>query len=176
VINILIRNSITKKILTLSAIVFVLIILVLFRPSALHAQHAVSASGTDIYGTGGSISYTLGQVVYEMYLGGSGTVVLGVQQPHEIYVYPGFENPLLIPPFVAVFPNPVLNLMTIQLDDDPDIHVVAVLYDITGKVLEQININSRQALMDLSTYARGVYILRVYHRGHSSQVFRVVKN
>lgn len=143
---------------------------------SLSAQFAVSASGTDISGTGGSISYTVGQVACEMYLDASGSAALGVQQPNEIYVYPGIISPMVITPFVSVFPIPVHNLLTIELDEDPETQVVAMLYDITGKILEQITISSRQAVLDMGHYARAVYLLRVYQGDHNSQVFRVVKN
>jgi len=153
----------------------VLALLFVFNYS-LSAQHAVSASGSDISGTGGSISYTVGQVSYMLYHDASGSAALGVQQPHEIYVYPGIENHPVIPPFVTVFPNPVQHLLTILLDEDHETDVVAVLYDITGKTLEQITITGRQASLDMGHYARAVYFLRVYQGDHSSRVFRVVKN
>ncbi len=149
--------------------------LILFT-SPLHAQYAVAASGGDISGSGGSISYTVGQVPYEMYLDASGSAALGVQQPNEIFVYPGIESPMAMFPAVNVFPNPVHNHLTIQLDEEPQAPMVVVFYDITGKRLESITLDGRQAQLDMSSYARAVYFLRLYHHDHSTRVFRVVKN
>ena len=151
-------------------------VLLLSTQGSLHAQHAVSASGSDISGTGGSISYTVGQVAFEFYDAAAGSAALGVQQPHEIYVYPGIAGHPVVPPFVKVFPNPVHNHLTIVLDEANDNNVVAVLYDITGKMLEQVTINGREASLDMGSYARAVYFLRVYKDDHSTQVFRIVKN
>ena len=115
-------------------------VLLLSINGSLSAQHAVSASGSDISGTGGSISYTVGQVAFEFYDAATGSAALGVQQPYEIYVYPGIAGNPVVTPFVKVFPNPVHSHLTIVLDEANDNKVLAVLYDITWKILEQVTI------------------------------------
>ena len=46
----------------------------------IHAQEAVAASGGDASGTGGSSSYSIGQVFYSNYIGLNGSEAQGVQQ------------------------------------------------------------------------------------------------
>jgi hypothetical protein len=53
--------------------------------TCLQAQEAIPASGGNGSGNGGSVSYSIGQVVDATYTGLSGSVAQGVQQPYEIH-------------------------------------------------------------------------------------------
>ena len=57
-----------------------------FGLTGLQAQTSVNAIGGDATGSGGSVSYSVGQVVYTTNKGTNGSVVEGVQQPYEILV------------------------------------------------------------------------------------------
>ena len=62
-------------------------ILMIFLGSAwmvLHAQTGIPAAGGNASGTGGSVSFSVGQVFYLMNTGTTGSVLEGVQQPFEI--------------------------------------------------------------------------------------------
>ena len=65
--------------------------------TGLQAQEAVLASGGDTSGSGGSISYSVGQVVYTTNTGTSGySVAEGVQQPYEISVVTSLDKSINI--------------------------------------------------------------------------------
>ena len=52
----------------------------------LHAQESPTAAGGEATGTGGTSSYSVGQVVYTTATGTNGSLAQGVQQPYEISV------------------------------------------------------------------------------------------
>jgi len=52
--------------------------------TCLQAQVAIPASGGNATGTGGTVSYSVGQVFYTINTGTTGFIVQGVQQPFEI--------------------------------------------------------------------------------------------
>ena len=60
--------------------------------TGLQAQTSVNATGGDASGSGGSVSYSVGQVVYTTNTGTSGSVAQGVQQPYEISVVTAIEE------------------------------------------------------------------------------------
>ena len=60
--------------------------------TGVQAQTSVNATGGDASGGGGSVSYSVGQVVYTTHTGTSGSVAEGVQQPYEISVVTGLEE------------------------------------------------------------------------------------
>ena len=62
-------------------IIILLIILSSFR---IMAQQAINASGANATGSGGSVSYSVGQVLYTTNSGSNGSSAQGVQQPYEI--------------------------------------------------------------------------------------------
>lgn len=54
--------------------------------SSLQAQQTVPATGGIATGSGGTVSYTVGQAVYTTQTGSGGTITQGVQQPFEIWI------------------------------------------------------------------------------------------
>ena len=70
----------------------VLAILIVIVGFPLIAQEAIPAAGSNAIGSGGSVSYSVGQVVYTINTGTNGSVAEGVQQPYEISVVVGIEQ------------------------------------------------------------------------------------
>jgi len=60
--------------------------------TGLQAQESVTASGGNASGAGGTVSYSVGQVVYKTNTGSNGSEAQGVQQPYEISVIIGIEE------------------------------------------------------------------------------------
>ncbi len=73
--------------------------------SMAYAQQAVPASGGDAVGSGGSSSYTVGQVLYTTNSGANGSVAQGIQQPYEISTLVGLEV-TEINLKLSAYPNP----------------------------------------------------------------------
>lgn len=65
------------------------IIILAMALTELKAQEAIPASGGNATGSGGSVSYSVGQVEYSSNTGSGGSVAAGVQQPYEISVVTG---------------------------------------------------------------------------------------
>ncbi|MGC8754863.1 MAG: hypothetical protein ACP5QJ_07625, partial [Thermosulfidibacteraceae bacterium] len=60
--------------------------------TGLQAQESVNATGGNASGNGGTVAYSVGQVVYTTNTGTNGSVAQGVQQPFEISVVSGIEE------------------------------------------------------------------------------------
>ena len=75
------------KRLKLSAVLLLGLVL-----TGLQAQTSVNATGTNASGSGGTVSYSVGQVVYTNNTGTNGSVAQGVQQAFEILVVTGLEQ------------------------------------------------------------------------------------
>ena len=56
------------------------------------AQESVNAYGGDAKGSGGTVAYSVGQIVYTTHTGATGSVAQGVQQAYEISVVTGIKN------------------------------------------------------------------------------------
>ncbi len=87
-----------------------------FGLTVLHTQESIPASGGDVSGSGGSASYSIGQVFYSTHTGADGSVSEGVQQPYEISVVTSVVEAEGIDLVVSAFPNPVTDHLILRVD------------------------------------------------------------
>ena len=80
------------------------------------AQETVPATGGNASGSGGSASYSIGQMVYTTNTGTNGSVAQGVQQPYEISVITGIEEAKGISLNCSAYPNPTIEFITLKVD------------------------------------------------------------
>jgi len=127
----------------------------------LTAQSNAVASGGEASGTGGTMSYTVGQLDYATNTGDGGITTQGVQQPFEISVTTGIlETGINLQ--AVVFPNPATDRVELQIDDDVSaLPLTFTLYDVNGQMLNHVRITENPMTIPLSGLTSGVYILSV---------------
>jgi hypothetical protein len=77
---------------------------------------------------------------------------------------------------LKVYPNPVTNLLTVQLDDIGKTKSNLEILSVNGKVLSTRNITGMQTVyLDLSHLERGIYICR-YRNSETTKTAKIVKN
>jgi hypothetical protein len=144
--------------------------------TGLHAQETVSAAGGNDSGSGGSVSYTVGQVLYTTIIGTNGSVAQGVQQPYEISVVSGLEEASGINLVCSAWPNPAFDILTLKVENQKTEKLSFQLYDINGKLLENRKITSRETSISMGNYIPAVYFLKVTSNSKEAKIFRIVKN
>jgi len=147
-----------------------------FSCTVVCAQESVNASGGNASGTGGSVSYSVGQVVYTTYTGTNGSVAQGVQQPYEISIITGIEQARGIDLVYMVYPNPTVGLLTLKVLNYNYEKLSYQLYDITGKVLENKEITSTETAISLVDYTSAIYFLKLIDNNKEIKVFKIIKN
>ena len=156
--------------------------LVLFLNHILQAQEVVLSSGGDATGAGGSVSYSVGQIVYTTNLGSSGSVSQGVQQAFEISVVSGIESAKYIGLECTTYPNPTSNFVTLKFSKELNqANYTAVLYDFTGKVLLSKIINDSETTISMENLVPAAYLLKVMQvqeAGNKIEIktFKIIKN
>ena len=70
----------------------IFLIIPLLSSGIILAQESVSTSGSNASGTGGAVSYTVGQVAYTNSSGSNGSVSVGVQQAYTITATTGVDE------------------------------------------------------------------------------------
>jgi hypothetical protein len=139
----------------------------------LHAQESVNGSGGEATGTGGTASYSIGQIVYTTNTGTNGSVAQGIQQPFEISTTVGI-NETTINLELSVYPNPTTNYLTLKTDDNSNLSYQ--LYDIQGKVIENKTVNSNASNISLEGQPTATYFLSIVKDNQVIKTFRVIKN
>jgi len=144
--------------------------------SALHAQQSANAAGGDATGSGGSASYSIGQVVYTAVSASSGASNQGVQQPYEFFVTGISETPG-IGLEVSAFPNPTPAILNLKIEASKDLTGMSYeLLDIAGKQLIARQVTASLSQIAMQNFASGTYMLRVLNNQKTVQSFTIIKN
>ena len=139
----------------------------------INAQETVTAAGGEATGTGGAVSYSVGQVVYTTNTGTNGSVAQGVQQPYEIYVTTSV-NQTAINLEMIVYPNPTTNYLNLKVEDN--VNLSYQLYDLQGKVIENKKVTADNTTIKMEALPKATYFLKVTDNNKTVKTFKVIKN
>ena len=139
----------------------------------LYSQSNTVSAGGDADGDNGSISYSIGQVVYTSAQGSNGNVNQGVQQPYDVGVVTGIEEAGIN---LSVFPNPTSGLLTLTVADEDASLLSYQLFDASGRLVDSKNKLNSTNTISLDGYATGVYTLSVSRENKQVKSFRLVRN
>ena len=139
----------------------------------LNAQTADATTGGDASGSGGSASYTVGQVVYTAATGTTGSVAQGVQQAYDISITVGVEEKAIS---LAAFPNPTTDQLKLSVADFTTQQYTYQLYDAAGKLVQSDKVSSSTTSLYTQTLTPGVYLLSVLDNNSIIKTFRIIKN
>ena len=153
-----------------------LILVGLFIPLLLSAQEAASTSGGNIIGSGGSASYTVGQVVYLTNTGINGSIAQGVQQPFEISVVTDIRNVTNVNLLYSVYPNPTTDLLILKVEKYDKVNLSFQLLDIKGQLLENKKIISDETIISTKNFIPAIYFLKVNDNNKEVITFKIIKN
>ncbi|MCF6364813.1 MAG: T9SS type A sorting domain-containing protein [Bacteroidales bacterium] len=139
----------------------------------LHAQESPVAAGGKATGAGGTVSYSVGQVVYTAHTGTTGSISQGVQQPYEIYTTVGI-NEISVNLELSVYPNPTDGYLTLKSEDSSNLSYQ--LFNIQGKIIEDKIISSTSTDISLESQASAAYFLNVLKNNQVIKTFKIIKN
>jgi hypothetical protein len=140
------------------------------------AQETVSAVGGEAKGIDGTVSYTVGQVVYSTNSGTAGMVSEGVQQPYEIYVVTALDDLKGINLSVMVYPNPTTHFLILEIKGNIQSKYRAALYNSIGKLLMQKKITSSKTEFSTDGLVSATYFLKITEEEHEIKTFKIIKN
>lgn len=146
-----------------------------FSLSGVMAQQSVVSSGGDINGTGGSISYSIGQLAYSAHIGENGSITEGVQQAYEISVISGIEiNNINLE--ISAFPNPTNDYLNLNIKNKEFNNLSFYLFDNNGRILHNVEIKSNTTQIDMSSYPPAVYFIKITSNEKEIKNFKIIKN
>lgn len=139
------------------------------------AQQTLSTSGGTAAGSGGTISYTVGQMAYRIQTGTQATLTEGVQQPYEISEVSGIEEAANIRLKFTSYPNPVDNYLTVAVQNYPYNHLYYILYDSTGKLLIRRKATGTTTQINTKNLSPDVYFMDVIDQNQIIKKFKIIK-
>ncbi len=140
-----------------------------------NAQQAITTTGGNATGTGGSVSYSVGQIAYQALTGTTGSAYQGVQQPYEISVVTAIDNSVPVSLECLVYPNPVSGLLRLVVGSNENDKLSYQLYNIYGILLLDKRIENTETEIDLGNFSSSVYFLKVIRNKEDVKVFKIIK-
>jgi hypothetical protein len=140
----------------------------------LKAQETVPAAGSNASGTGGTVSYTVGQVEYTRISASSGSMAQGIQLPYEIFVVTAVSPSREISLTCAAYPNPAAGVVNLKVANIRSENISYALTDSQGKLLETKTIRGPETSIQLSQYPDAVFFLTVYEQDKKTETFRII--
>ena len=139
------------------------------------AQQTTTATGGNASGSGGTVAYSIGQIVYTTNMGTNGSVAQGVQQPYEISIVLGIDNHSIKLELTA-YPNPTTNFLTLNVGKAELSTLNFQLYDISGKLIENRKIISNTETIGMENFPSATYFLKVTNNNKEIKTFKIIKN
>ena len=140
-----------------------------------HSQESVNSSGGDASGSGGTVAYSIGQVVYTMNVDTTGSVGQGVQQTYDINAVGVEETELNIS--LSVFPNPTDDKLILKIDKYNNNKLSYQLYDVNGRLLMNDQIATQRTQINTASLSPALYFMNVLDQENKKvQSFKIIKN
>lgn len=152
-----------------------ILMLVLFCLPKLMAQQTIAASGGNATGSGGTSSYSIGQLSYSSTTGATGSVNQGVQQPFEIVTLGNDDFPE-IQLTMSVYPNPTTAFVNLNIPNYALENVQYQLFDINGKQILSQRVTTSETQIQMENLASGIYLINILDNNQVLKTFKIIKN
>ena len=152
-----------------------LLVILLFTMFSSFAQEAIIPAGGDGSGSGGSVAFSVGQILYTSSGGVSDELIHGVQQPYEISIIIGLEKYKDIGLTLSTYPNPVTDYLILKVESVVWKDLNFQMYNSEGKILFSDNLLNAETNIDMSALAPGMYLLRVCMEKDPVKTFKIIK-
>ncbi|WP_202702484.1 T9SS type A sorting domain-containing protein [Flavobacterium sp. UGB4466] len=160
------ENQRTFSILFITAVLFV---------TNGYSQQNVVVAGGNATGSGGSSSYSVGQIAYVSLTGDNGSVLQGVQQPYEVITL-GNDEFKGIDLVMTAYPNPAVDVLTLVITKEEWNDLSCRLFDTTGKIVsENLKITGSETSVPMQQLNYGIYFLAVSKEGKTIKTFKIIK-
>jgi hypothetical protein len=141
----------------------------------LYSQSSIQAAGGDAQSDTVSLSYTIGSTMYSNFIGNEGNVIEGIQQPYEIFIVNSTESSSGILLSCSAYPNPVKDLLTLQIENYDIKNLSFELYNIEGKLLISNKIENIKTVISTSNLLNSFYLLKVIDEEKTIKTFKIIK-
>ena len=160
----------------MNSIYLAICVWLVFSFSNLKSQQNTVSAGGDATGSGGSVSYSVGQIDYNTQSSSSsGTMTEGVQQPYEIF-FVGIEDETLSELDVRIFPNPTTDKVFIQFEGELMNELNYALYHMKGDLIELGRMSENQIQISFNDLPASTYLLMINNQNERIKTVKIIKN
>ncbi len=147
---------------------------ILSLPQLTYGQSGTVTAGGNAAGSGGTISYSIGQTDYSSSSSAEGTVSQGLQQPYEISEVTSANQPSL-DISVSLHPNPVKDYLYLIIPDKHWQYLEITLFDIIGRPILHEKLAGQTTILDMNEFIPGAYFLIIENEKKQIKSFKIIK-
>lgn len=140
-----------------------------------HGQNSANASGGKASGSGGVLSYSVGQIVWQTHTGTNGSIAEGVNTSYTISEVTNLEEAKGITLSVSAYPNPTTDYLTLNINEFEISNLTYRLYNLHGKLLQSEKITGNQTTIVMSQLLPASYLVKVIQRNKEVKTFKIIK-
>jgi len=139
------------------------------------SSHSFNTLGGVISGSGGTVSQSVGQLVYSSESSEGGSLAQGVQRPYRLAsVEMAASAPALN---FTVLPNPTDGNLLLRLSGKPEENPLYKVTDLQGRELLQGRVSFPDTPVRLSGFASGTYLIQIRNTLNKPlQTLQIIKN
>ena len=156
----------TKQILTA---------LMLFAVALTYAQESIASGGGEAAGSGGSSSYTIGQLMYGSDSGGNYSASQGVQHAYEVFEISDKDELANAALGLTVYPNPTEDQLNLTMGNIDEGTMSYQLFSPSGQLLANGNLKENTTSIAMKKFAAGTYFIKVFRNDKSIRTFKIIK-
>jgi hypothetical protein len=154
---------------------FLILLLTSFPFISSYSQENILASGGTATGSGGTSSYSVGEIFIGTQTGTNGSVAQGTQQPFEISTLGNDEFPQ-INLEMSVYPNPTIDKLNLLIGNKEWSNLTYQFFDISGKIIsENQKITASETPVSMQSFSQGIYFLVVKDSKKTVKTFKIIK-
>ena len=138
------------------------------------AQESVNSIGGVDAGTGGTVSFSVGQMVYTTDTKESGSLVQGIQRPYKITTtdIKKLDNTLSF----KAYPNPSSDDLFLEMNAFRNEKLNYQLYDMQGKLIMTNPIEVPKTQINMRALAVGAYVIHIHDsKNQAIQTIQIIK-
>lgn len=140
-----------------------------------YSQESIVVTGGNASGAGGTASYSIGQIAYTVLSGSDQNAIQGVQQPYEITTL-GNNEFAEIKLTMTAYPNPVIDELSLVVNDDTLDDLSYGVFDINGKTVSQnLKVTTSETRVSMQGLNQGVYFLVINKNAKNIKTFKIIK-
>lgn len=141
-----------------------------------YAQKSPVTAGGEASGSGGSSSYSIGQLAYADITTNKLSENQGVQQAYEIMEVT--EKKAIIPSRLefAVYPNPTEDVVNVAITNYENEKVSYQLISETGQLLTNTQASEDITSISMKNAASGMYFIQVIQNEQAIKTFKIIKH
>ena len=150
-----------------------LLYITLLMTAFAYSQKTIVASGGNSTGNG-SVSYSVGQLIYTSNFNSEGSVSQGIQQGFEFFSLSNADFKELSLE-AKTYPNPTKNTLNLVLKNLNLKELSYKLYDIKGLEVSKGKVIAKSTAIGMSKMAKGVYVLKINNKNKQLKTFKIIK-